>query len=431
MRAHIGIKVSRPAGLGYQTTDACVPLILVGTRLSRSDAVNLGLREAILTERHVAFFLLVALDCEGELESPGTAARDRPQRVRFAEHLGLHERALTKWTERKLADRPLGILRWQPDRVGRQASWTGGPWFLDVDSSIIVPDIQEARDFIERQNVVDRARRSDPADLLAEARSLQTAGRWTESLTTVEAAVEMYRRRRWRRDSPTWFEILLALGHTRMQMGPVGLRPEVSFNVLRSASRQRLGGRHADIVRARAHHIAALVRTRMRTLPAIQAALAHLERASELLQGRRDDAATQRYWSSQAYKELIEAGLTGSTRPRGSSAILHAARVIENSRDQESMRYGESLLYANRPADSLDFLEPAVSSGRLSTPAQVIGERLTTVAHWMSGAASAATNDALEHIERRASALGFAHQVRQIRLQKRLVRDGVRSMPRR
>lgn len=426
-RGHVAIQVSNPVGIGYQTMDTCVPFIPVGKPVSPSDAETLGIRAGILSDRHVAFFLLLILDSDGELGSPPFAGRELPQRLRFAEHLGMTERALRKWLERALAQTPGKILRWDHDGMGRQTSRTGGPWRLHVQSSIVVPDATAALDFIERQQLLGRTRRSEPCELLADAQRLQEQCRWDDSLAALEAAVDMFRRRRWRRDAPLWFDLLLTLGGTRMQLGDERLRPDVSFNILRSASRQRLGGNDADLIRARAHYLAALVCNHTRTLPAIEAALAHLDRASELLKGLPSQAAIREFWRTRSYRELIMAALTGTAQPKRSSAILQASRVIEERFDQKCMRYGESLLCANRPAEALEYVGAAVRSGRLYAPARIIGERLVAVAGWRAGAGSSATLEALEHVQQEAEALGFAHQVRQVRLQKRLVRRGVRA----
>lgn len=82
------------------------------------------------------------------------------------------------------------------------------------------------------------------------------------------------------------------------------------------------------------------------------------------------------------------------------------------------MRYGEALLNAGKPQDAIDYIRP--DSTKLSKPAWVIAERMRATAEWAAGADRDQTLGSLEGKEARK--LGFAHQVRVVRDQKRFFR---------
>ena len=45
----------------------------------------------------------------------------------------------------------------------------------------------------------------------------------------------------------------------------------------------------------------------------------------------------------------------------------------------------ETLLFANQPITGLDYIESALLSGRLTSPAQIVSRRLRATAKWMLG----------------------------------------------
>jgi len=420
----LGVRVEPPVGVGYELPDAPVCFIPIGGRVSQANARDLGICVGELTERHLAFLLLLILDRDGELGPRAAAENDRSQRRRFGGHLGLTERGLAKWLELYLTRRSGRILRWDHTVLGRQPSKTGGPWLLDVTKTVVLPDAEAATEFIAAQRATNTQRASDPAGLLGEALTARDAGRWTDALATLEEADRMFRRRRWSRETPLRFEILLVLAGTEMQLGTLGLAPYTCHNIHRSVSRQRLGGPRADLIRAQAHYIAALVHNQGEDPASVRKVLAHIERAKELLEGRTDHEAVREYWRYRSYRELTESRRTGTVRPKTSSAILQAGHVIGDSYDQKQMRYGEALLTAGRPSEAIDYIRPAIESGRLSKPAWIIAERLDATARWGAGARPAEMLETLTQIEKQAANLGFAHQVRVIQQVKERIRRG-------
>lgn len=422
--AKLGVWVNEPVGVGYQLPHESGRVVRVGERVTLADARALGISIGQLAERQVAFLLLLILDREGELGPRPIRDADRAQRRRFAEHLGLTERALAKWLELYLAPSSGRLVRWDFAVLGRQPSKTGGPWLLDVLKTIVEPDVRTAIAFISKQRRANTRRATDPRGLLEEALVARDAGRWTDSLAILEEAEQMFRRRRWRRDSTLRFEILLVLAGTEMQLGIEGLKPSTAHNIRRSVSRQRLGGPRADLIRAQAHYIAALVHNQRNDPGSVQQVLSHVDRATELLEGRRDDPAVREYWRYRSYRELTETRRTGIVRPEITSAILQAGRVIHDSYDQKQVRYGEALLAAGKPAEAIEYIRPALESGRLSKPGWVIAERLDAVAQWGAGAGTEETLHNLNRIQKDARQLGFDHQVRVIRKVKKRVRRG-------
>jgi hypothetical protein len=242
----------------------------------------------------------------------------------------------------------------------------------------------------------------------------------------LEEAQEMFRRRRWSRKDPRWFEIRLGLGRAQMQLGLPGLRPDEAINVLRSIKRQNLVGAHANIIRARAHHIAALIEGQRHGDRAARAAITHLLQAQQALRGQPGEESLRRYWEILAQEELSLARLNAVARPKHSSVILQAGKVLGDRTAEMRMRYGETLLEAGKPAEAIEYIAPATESGHLSSPAWVVAERLTAAAQYGAGAPAGATLDALTAAEEKARALGFQHQVRLIRRQKQQVRKGIR-----
>lgn len=433
-RGSLGVWVAPMAGVpmpgvGYQLRDVPACFIPVGRPVLPAQAQDLAIRPGVFTERHVGFFLLLVLDRCGELGPTQVAGKTIPQRLRFAEYLGMKVGGLRRCLARILAPQSGRILRWNHTVRGREPSRTGGPWLLDVKDIAVFPGSPAAKEFLARQQTTNTRRGSDPSELLADALRKRKADRWVEALELLEEADAMFRRRSWSRETPLRFDIFLELARTEMQLGPPGLMPHTSTNIMRSLSGQRLGTPTADLVRARAHYIAALVCSQRDDRAARADALTHVERARELLKGRVDPAGVREYWRVCAEHELSLARLTGAIPPKRSSAILQASRVLEESTEQKRMSYGESLIHANRPAEAIDYIRPAIDSRRLSQPAWVIAERLDATARWQTGAKTNRTIETLERVEEKAESLGFAHQARVIQRTKKRVRRGVRSNP--
>ena len=301
---------------------------------------------------------------------------------------------------------------------------------LHVKKTSVLPDIATVLQFIEKQGQWGVTRRSDPAELFDAALSFLSQGQWDEAEPVLKEASAMFERRRWSRDDPLWFEILLTLGGVYMQLGEEGLQPLISEKVIHSvsASQQRLGRLRARLTSARAHYLAALVCAQKNEVASTRDAMAHLERARELLRGCPDHVAVREYWRACSFCELMVARMTGVAQPKRSSVILRASRVIEENHDLERMRYGESLLHAKKPDEAIEYIRSASDSGKLSKPAWIIAERMQATAEWGAGAASASpTLESLEETEKKAQKLGFAHQVRIIRMLKKLVRRGERE----
>ena len=129
----------------------------------------------------------------------------------------------------------------------------------------------------------------------------------------------------------------------------------------------------------------------------------------------------------RSFYELMVARTTGVAQPKQSSAILQASQVIDERYDQKRMRYGESLLYANKPREAIEYVHSPIDSGNLSKPAWVIAERLHAIAEWGAGGSSSRALRSLEKTEQKVRTLGFAHQLRIIRMLKKLVRRGERE----
>ncbi len=406
------------------------PLVLnVGSSIGTPHAEDLGLKEGKFTERALAFFVLLVLDHKGLLDSP--TERERvSQRRRFAEHLGMTPSAFRKFVERTFRQRSGRILRWdrQPNRWGPEPSWTGGPWRLVVRDARIEPRVTEAQSFLDRLRSIATARRDGPQGLLRAALSERDAGNWSEALVLLDSSVEMYQRRRWPRRDPLWFDILLSLGGTQMQLGQRGLWPRVPVNIRISVKEQGLRGPDIDLVLARAHYLAAMIYSQRADRLSAESVHRELQPCVELLDGHHEPAALRELWKARSYQELVRARLTGLAEPKTSSAILEASRVIDERREQKRMRYGQTLLHAGKPSLALDYIQGAIESRSLEVPAQVIAERLKIIAEWMLGTKTAKTLDALEQIERRVLSLGFAHQARIIREHKRRIRRGIRSL---
>ena len=130
---------------------------------------------------------------------------------------------------------------------------------LAVRDARVEPSLAAARAFLERLRITAIDRRGGPSLLLRSALAEREAGNWIEAEVLLEFAAEMYKRREWPRDQPLWFDILLLLAGTKMQIGREGLWPRLPVNIRISATEQRLREPDANLIRARAHFIAALM----------------------------------------------------------------------------------------------------------------------------------------------------------------------------
>lgn len=432
-RHPLTLKVRVPAGEDPGFVEVAPPVrrLSVGEQITPEFTEALGLESGRFTERILAFVALVALEWLGVLRPRFRNGREEPQRERFADHLGLNPWAFRKFIERTFRPNSGRVLSWDPRAAtARQSSWTGGPWWLRVREVHVAPSPEQALRFIERIQSRALYRRRDPEDLLRDALAERRSGNWSESLALLQSAAAMFRDRRWSRKEPLWFDILLLLSGTEMQIGREGLWPRVPINIRISVKEQGLRGPGADLIRARAHYIAALMYNQAGPLAPAKLTLRELRRCRELLLGRRDRDAEHEFWKASSYEEITRARLGGVVVAPTSSAILEAGRVIEESREQKRMRYGETLLYGGYPARGLDYVDAALASGELVRPAQVIGQRLKLAARWLMGEKPSEILAALGEIEKEAHELGFAHQVRVIRGLRERVRRGNRSLTR-
>jgi hypothetical protein len=305
---------------------------------------------------------------------------------------------------------------------GPQPSRTGGPWHLLVRDALLYPDTRAVSHFIELVGQVAGTRQTDPLSLLADAKAQVAMNNWTRAEELVESAFTMYRRRRWSRDAPAWYELLLLRAHVAMQLGVTGGAPYHSNNILRSLTKQGLDGVDAAFVRARALHIASLV-WGQRTEPFTrQRMLTALQSAEDVLQGVRTRRAVAELFRIRARLELAAARTRGEANPPATSAILEAARALPEFKEEGRVRYGQTLLRAGKPSRALDYIRPALESGNLSKPAWFVAERLNAAAEWQMGVSSDATLEKLAAIREEARRLGFQHQLLVIRRQARRVR---------
>lgn len=394
----------------------------LGETLTARDEQELGLRAGKLTERHVAFLILLALDRHGELRPAAATSRHPPQRVVIADRLGMTVPALRRELGRHLAPMPGHVIRWASMIDYRRTSRTGGPWSLGVKDVLLCPDVRTAEAFVALQQL----RTGEPEELLALALAEREADRWIHALAILEAAWDMFWRSGRARDSREWFEIQLALAWTEMQLGVEGGQPEKARNVLRSVNIQRLGGPAADYVRARALYTSGLVINQQKTLTAKRDAIAQFEQARTILSAWRTPDAVREYWRITAEREGSIARIDGTVQPKHSSALLRASKEIEGSREQKRMQYGETLLYANRPKEALDYVSPAIASGRLPQSALVIAERVEAMAYWQTGGKKSAVLEALDRVVRKTTDLGFQDQRRAAQWFRRIVRGGSR-----
>jgi hypothetical protein len=422
--------VSDRPGVGRVELDDPRHVVRLGETLSAEASLDLGLKGPQMTERALALLTLMALEWNEHPSISVFARGPAAQRHRFATQLGMTAAGFSKFVQRTLRPQTGRVIRWDQRHPseGPERSRTGGPWWLAVRKAIVEPDARMGHAFVRmvRERSEDRGR--DPDELLREALEARKSGDWVESLGLLEALAERFRRRQWSRNDPFWFEILLVLGGTQMQLGAAGLWPRVSKNIRVSISEQGLRGPDYDLIAARAHYIAALVYNQSGDGTFAAETLRELQRCKELLAGRRDPGALDEFWKAASYEEITRARTAGVATPRVSSAILEAGRIVESQRYQNLMRYGETLLFAGRSAAGLDFIESALQSGRMELPGQIIGRRLEAMGKWVLGERKLAVLDRLEGVYKDARGAGFAHQLRMIAASKARVREGVRSL---
>ena len=247
------VSIPEAGSSGSVTIDVPPLAVVVGDEISAECAEDLGLAEKSLSERALGFVVLVLLDQFNQLDTTTDRAR-APQRSRFAEHLGMTLFGFRKFINRTLRREPGRILRWDRKNLcGREPSWTGGPWWLAVRDARVEPSLAAARAFLERLRITAIDRRGGPSLLLRSALAEREAGNWIEAEVLLKFAAEMYKRREWPRDQPLWFDILLLLAGTKMQIGREGLWPRLPVNIRISVTEQRLREPDANLIRARAH----------------------------------------------------------------------------------------------------------------------------------------------------------------------------------
>jgi hypothetical protein len=423
------IVVSDRPGIGLVEIDAPAHVVRLGEPLSPQASIALGLSGPRLTERTLALLTLMAFEWADQANATMQFRGPEAQRYRFARKLGMTPDGFSKFVQRTIHPRSVGIIRWDQlhSSEGPERSWSGGPWWLAVRDAKVEPGIATGRAFVERvrDKSIDRGR--DPRELFRDALAARERGDWVEALGLFESLAERFRRRQWPRNDPFWFEVLLTLGGTQMQLGTRGLWPRVPKYIRVSISEQRLRGPEYALIAARAHYLAALIYNQAGESALTPRILRELRQCEQLLAGRRDPAALNEFWKAASYEEITRARRTGVFAPRVSSAILEAGRVVESQRYQNLMRYGETLLHGNRPAAGLDFIQSSLDSGKMELPGQIIGRRLEVLAKWKLGAKKQSVLETLDAIQTDARSYGFAHQVRSIAAAKSRVRLGIRS----
>lgn len=423
--------VSDKPGVGRVEIDEPSQIVRVGDLVTPQAALDFSLRGPLFTEKALALLTLIALEWDKQGSAFAFARGAMAQRSRFAVQLGMAPQGFSRFVARTLRPQSGRILCWHQmhPREGRERSRTGGPWWLAVRRVTVEPSVATARAFLEtvRNKSIDKGR--DPQDLLRDALAVRERGDWVEALGLLESLAARFRSRKWARNDPFWFEILLVLAGTQMQLGARGLWPRVPTNVRVSISEQGLHGPEYALIAARAHYIAALMYNQSEDGKSARQSVRELRRCKELMAGRRDLDALEEFWKAASHEEIRRARRTGVAAPRLSSAILEAGRVVETQGEQNLMRYGETLLYADRPTPGLDYIQTALQSGRMKLPAQIIGRRLEAMAKWMLGERKHKTLDDLTQLHKEAREIGFAHQARSILAATSSVRQGVRSLP--
>ena len=416
-------------GVGYQVPKRRPRLIeLDGCVLSR-DSESIGITAGCLTDVQLAFLTLLVMD----RTYPGAAGiqpADSRQRHRVAERLGMSVVGLRKWAQRNLFGRPSHFVIWLYATEGRQASRTGGPWRITASEVLLHAKIASAQSFIDTIRARGVHRSEGPERLLQRAITLQSQEKWAEAETLLAEAEAMFERRRWQREDLLWLEILLQHVHVQMQLGRVSLTPAVAERVLHSVSRQGLGGPQVDLVRSRAHYLAALIHAQGEWLGDLTPALEHLELARELVVSGTTEEAERQFWRAGAFRELLSARITGETRPKTTSVILQASRAVPEDREQELMRYGETLLYGGKPEKAIEYASSALEGPGLSKPAWIIAERVKVASEWATGTAKDAVLDKLDGLTSAARSLRFANQVRILKQLKKVVIEGERDVSR-
>lgn len=425
----------RTAGIAWQFPGRPIDRLDLGAPLSRRHSEELGIIGVSLTRRQIAFLLAVAIEGNRDRVTSWMGLVERRDRIR--ERLGMTDDGFEKWVKRNLTLLPGRILRWSEERtLGRGPARSEGTWWVAARELHVEPDVVAAEEFIREQAEAAALRADDPEALLQAAEASQELDNWPDAYDRAVEAAILYARRDWSRADPRWFRILFAIGGIEMQLGRPGLKPTVSINVERSLRnpKQRLAGPDAQVLRAKAHHLAALVHNQMNDSKGAIAAMRELELAKAALKGLATPAAVHQRWDTSVYEELTRARASGTAvAPTQSSSIWQSIKYFRDSGDlprseQERMRYGESLLCAGRACEAIDHLDQSLDTTQLTTAARVIAERVRAMARWATGGAAERALDALEVLEREVRALSFSHQVRTIQQERSRIQLGLRRM---
>lgn len=381
----------------------------VGDPLRREFPEQLGILGERLTPRHVAFLLLVL--GEQAIGRPQTPEAIRQSRERIRGRLGPSASTLDRWLNRSITPIPGAILRWRRfDTHGRSLPRSQGPWWIAADLIQVEPP-QLAGEYIDLVAHETQNRPVDPSRSLHGARLLCLQDQWSEALLLLEDALVSFWRKDLGRNDPLWHELMLERARIEMQIGTEGLRPTASYNILRSVNRRAIGRVLADYTEAQARYIAALVLGQAEDPRAFERAIAHLDRAAELLSEVHSDVGERELLRTLSLREEAIAGRFGILPPEHASAILHAGESIEGSRYGKHVVYGDALLRAGQPAQALDYLVPALEVG-LASPSRIPAKRAAAIARWRAGERSDQTLDELALVEEEARKAGLEHQRR-------------------
>jgi tetratricopeptide (TPR) repeat protein len=416
--------VTGGAGLAYEVPGAEPKLLHVGEPVEQPDRRAVGLSTTMLSDRHVGFLALLILDREGELPVPSIV--ETHQRSTIAEHLGLQVSALRRWAERNVLPYPNSIVQALPGDLG--GSRTGGPWHLAARNVALYPDASRAWTFLREVADSSAIRKTDPEELLMRAEALLAVNDWVAAQEVLDAALEMFRRRRWRRNDPIYFAILLRIAHVAMQLGVTGGTPQHASNILRSLTKQRLDSIEARIVAGRAYHNAALVWGQRGEASVVDKTLAALQSAEDALRGIQTQSAIYELFRIRGYREVTLSKARAEAKPPSRSQVIKAGTVFPQDKDEAMLRYGQTLLCADDPSRAVEYIRPALESGKLSTAAWVIAERLNTAADWKLGASRDLTLHKLGRLGEKLKRLSFQQQLELVRRQRREVVLGRRRV---
>lgn len=401
---------------------------LVGQRPPERIASDIGLVPCVLTKRHIAFLASVWLDQQGLLD-PNPGVRQLP---RIAELLTVSFETMRKWTQRHVMARDGQILRRgfvnSPYRV---PSRSGGPWWLHIEpgDGLTRTATQFVRDHAEH----GRIRASHPCDLMDESDLLCARNRWHDALEMAEEAERAFIRSRLPRRDRLWYRIRFGVGGIRMQLGQSLSSMQDAHRILRGVPRARLSGPEGQVVRARAHHLAALVYNQRH--PDSTSPYAKRENQDGLDAVSGISAAE----GGRALADLLEYDVilrSRANREVSGTMREQIGRVMglfddlgePARREQARMRLGEAWLSAEEPARASALIDEAIGSGELTLVATVIARRLAILSEWAGGGGQAAALDGLATVQAEAYDIGFSHQVEVLSRARESVRSGQRSI---